>query len=175
MLCNTIQMYHKKTDHYSHITKVIFKLMHCYDPEPSSPRTFEIIILLTIFANCVALAVFLPMPEEDSNNTNENLVSRTKNLQTRNKPWTFVSVLVILGPVFLPSQWLCCLMKQIAIDVCWFAGQYDAKWLRASAALWYESHATRYNSVLYLESHLRLSRVNEQKCSLFILARSYYL
>ncbi|MEQ2213414.1 hypothetical protein XENOCAPTIV_014708, partial [Xenoophorus captivus] len=38
-------------------------------------KTFEIIILLTIFANCVALAVFLPMPEEDSNNTNANLES----------------------------------------------------------------------------------------------------
>uniref|UniRef100_A0A4W6F973 Voltage-dependent L-type calcium channel subunit alpha n=1 Tax=Lates calcarifer TaxID=8187 RepID=A0A4W6F973_LATCA len=38
-------------------------------------KTFEIIILLTIFANCVALAVFLPMPEEDSNNTNSSLES----------------------------------------------------------------------------------------------------
>ena len=38
------------------------------------PRPFEIIILLAIFANCVALAVYLPMPEEDSNNTNSNLV-----------------------------------------------------------------------------------------------------
>uniref|UniRef100_A0A671X5Q9 Voltage-dependent L-type calcium channel subunit alpha n=1 Tax=Sparus aurata TaxID=8175 RepID=A0A671X5Q9_SPAAU len=38
-------------------------------------KTFEIIILLTIFANCIALAVFLPMPEEDSNNTNANLES----------------------------------------------------------------------------------------------------
>uniref|UniRef100_A0A8C7FCX4 Voltage-dependent L-type calcium channel subunit alpha n=1 Tax=Oncorhynchus kisutch TaxID=8019 RepID=A0A8C7FCX4_ONCKI len=38
-------------------------------------KPFEIIILLTIFANCVALAVFLPMPEEDSNNTNSNLES----------------------------------------------------------------------------------------------------
>uniref|UniRef100_A0A7N6AZ22 Voltage-dependent L-type calcium channel subunit alpha n=1 Tax=Anabas testudineus TaxID=64144 RepID=A0A7N6AZ22_ANATE len=38
-------------------------------------KTFEIIILLTIFANCVALAVFLPMPEEDSNNTNASLES----------------------------------------------------------------------------------------------------
>ena len=37
-------------------------------------RPFEIIILLAIFANCVALAVYLPMPEEDSNNTNSNLV-----------------------------------------------------------------------------------------------------
>ncbi|KAM3872323.1 dihydropyridine-sensitive L-type skeletal muscle calcium channel subunit alpha-1-like [Diretmus argenteus] len=38
-------------------------------------KTFEYIILLTIFANCIALAVFLPMPEEDSNNTNTNLES----------------------------------------------------------------------------------------------------
>uniref|UniRef100_A0A8C4EES7 Voltage-dependent L-type calcium channel subunit alpha n=1 Tax=Dicentrarchus labrax TaxID=13489 RepID=A0A8C4EES7_DICLA len=38
-------------------------------------KPFEIIILLAIFANCVALAVYLPMPEEDSNNTNSNLES----------------------------------------------------------------------------------------------------
>uniref|UniRef100_A0A4W3JFB4 Voltage-dependent L-type calcium channel subunit alpha n=1 Tax=Callorhinchus milii TaxID=7868 RepID=A0A4W3JFB4_CALMI len=35
---------------------------------------FEIIILLTIFANCVALAVYIPFPEDDSNATNSNLV-----------------------------------------------------------------------------------------------------
>ncbi|XP_053083088.1 dihydropyridine-sensitive L-type skeletal muscle calcium channel subunit alpha-1 isoform X2 [Pangasianodon hypophthalmus] len=38
-------------------------------------KPFEIIILLTIFANCVALAVFMPMPEEDTNSTNSNLES----------------------------------------------------------------------------------------------------
>ncbi|XP_057213026.1 calcium channel, voltage-dependent, L type, alpha 1S subunit, b [Triplophysa rosa] len=38
-------------------------------------KPFEIIILLTIFANCIALAVFLPMPEEDTNNTNLTLES----------------------------------------------------------------------------------------------------
>ncbi|KAF1391159.1 hypothetical protein PFLUV_G00039030 [Perca fluviatilis] len=38
-------------------------------------KPFEIIILVAIFANCVALAVYLPMPEEDSNNTNSNLES----------------------------------------------------------------------------------------------------
>ncbi|XP_066559414.1 voltage-dependent L-type calcium channel subunit alpha-1S isoform X2 [Amia ocellicauda] len=36
-------------------------------------KPFEIIILLTIFANCVALAVFLPMPEDDTNSTNSSL------------------------------------------------------------------------------------------------------
>lgn len=38
-------------------------------------RPFEIIILMTIFANCVALAVYIPFPEDDSNATNSNLVS----------------------------------------------------------------------------------------------------
>ncbi|KAG8138361.1 hypothetical protein E2320_004281, partial [Naja naja] len=33
---------------------------------------FEIIILLTIFANCVALAIYIPFPEDDSNATNSN-------------------------------------------------------------------------------------------------------
>lgn len=37
-------------------------------------RPFEIIILLTIFANCVALAVYLPMPEDDTNVANSSLV-----------------------------------------------------------------------------------------------------
>uniref|UniRef100_A0A8C8BSN2 Voltage-dependent L-type calcium channel subunit alpha n=1 Tax=Otus sunia TaxID=257818 RepID=A0A8C8BSN2_9STRI len=34
---------------------------------------FEIIILLTIFANCVALAIYLPMPEDDTNVANSSL------------------------------------------------------------------------------------------------------
>lgn len=41
----------------------------------SDLRPFEIIILMTIFANCVALAVYIPFPEDDSNATNSNLVS----------------------------------------------------------------------------------------------------
>uniref|UniRef100_A0A8D0L7R1 Voltage-dependent L-type calcium channel subunit alpha n=1 Tax=Sphenodon punctatus TaxID=8508 RepID=A0A8D0L7R1_SPHPU len=36
-------------------------------------KPFEIVILLTIFANCVALAVYLPMPEDDTNTTNSRL------------------------------------------------------------------------------------------------------
>ncbi|XP_069627348.1 voltage-dependent L-type calcium channel subunit alpha-1S isoform X4 [Haliaeetus albicilla] len=36
-------------------------------------KPFEIIILLTIFANCVALAVYLPMPEDDTNVANSSL------------------------------------------------------------------------------------------------------
>jgi len=38
-------------------------------------RPFDIFILLSIFANCVALAVYIPFPEDDSNSTNHNLVS----------------------------------------------------------------------------------------------------
>lgn len=40
------------------------------------PRPFETIILLTIFANCVALALYLPMPEDDNNALNVGLVRR---------------------------------------------------------------------------------------------------
>ncbi|NXI54348.1 CAC1S protein, partial [Chloroceryle aenea] len=36
-------------------------------------RPFEIIILLTIFANCIALAIYLPMPEDDTNVANSSL------------------------------------------------------------------------------------------------------
>lgn len=36
-------------------------------------RIFEYVILLTIFANCVALAVFTPYPAGDSNTTNTSL------------------------------------------------------------------------------------------------------
>ncbi|XP_063096362.1 voltage-dependent L-type calcium channel subunit alpha-1S isoform X3 [Cavia porcellus] len=36
-------------------------------------KPFETIILLTIFANCVALAIYLPMPEDDNNTLNLGL------------------------------------------------------------------------------------------------------
>ncbi|XP_077001970.1 voltage-dependent L-type calcium channel subunit alpha-1F isoform X2 [Tamandua tetradactyla] len=36
-------------------------------------KPFDILILLTIFANCVALGVYIPFPEDDSNTTNHNL------------------------------------------------------------------------------------------------------
>uniref|UniRef100_G3S767 Voltage-dependent L-type calcium channel subunit alpha n=1 Tax=Gorilla gorilla gorilla TaxID=9595 RepID=G3S767_GORGO len=36
-------------------------------------KPFETIILLTIFANCVALAMYLPMPEDDNNSLNLGL------------------------------------------------------------------------------------------------------
>lgn len=39
-----------------------------------SVRPFDIFILLAIFANCVALGVSKPFPEDDSNSTNHDLV-----------------------------------------------------------------------------------------------------
>ncbi|XP_062996842.1 voltage-dependent L-type calcium channel subunit alpha-1S [Elgaria multicarinata webbii] len=36
-------------------------------------KPFETVILLTIFANCVALAIYLPMPEDDTNKVNSRL------------------------------------------------------------------------------------------------------
>lgn len=38
---------------------------------------FEYLILLTIFANCVALAIYTPFPQGDSNHINIALVSTT--------------------------------------------------------------------------------------------------
>ncbi|XP_068104416.1 voltage-dependent L-type calcium channel subunit alpha-1F isoform X2 [Hyperolius riggenbachi] len=36
-------------------------------------KPFDILILMTIFANCVALGVYIPFPEDDSNTANHNL------------------------------------------------------------------------------------------------------
>ncbi len=44
-------------------------------PWPKTFKPFDIFILLAIFANCVALGVSKPFPEDDSNATNHNLVS----------------------------------------------------------------------------------------------------
>lgn len=43
-------------------------------------RPFDIFILLSIFANCVALAIYIPFPGDDSNSTNQELVSDTSHL-----------------------------------------------------------------------------------------------
>ena len=60
----------------------IFQLLSClynlsmiFLNKNSAIRPFEWLILFTIFANCVALAVFTPYPNGDSNNTNLVLVS----------------------------------------------------------------------------------------------------
>ncbi|XP_072771948.1 voltage-dependent L-type calcium channel subunit alpha-1D-like [Nerophis lumbriciformis] len=44
-------------------------------------KPFDVFILLCIFANCVALAVYMPFPADDSNYTNLHLVS-TSSLST---------------------------------------------------------------------------------------------
>ncbi|KAF5901497.1 dihydropyridine-sensitive L-type skeletal muscle calcium channel subunit alpha-1-like, partial [Clarias magur] len=67
-------------------------------------KPFEIIILLTIFANCVALAVFLPMPEDDTNSTNSTLES--------------------LEYIFLIIFSLECFMKIIAYGLLFHEGAY---------------------------------------------------
>ena len=45
-------------------------------------RPFDIFILLSIFANCVALAIYIPFPGDDSNSTNQELVSSPGILQS---------------------------------------------------------------------------------------------
>uniref|UniRef100_A0A674P904 Voltage-dependent L-type calcium channel subunit alpha n=1 Tax=Takifugu rubripes TaxID=31033 RepID=A0A674P904_TAKRU len=38
-------------------------------------KPFDIFILLSIFANCVALAIYIPFPGDDSNSTNQELIT----------------------------------------------------------------------------------------------------
>lgn len=37
-------------------------------------KPFDVMILITIFANCAALAAYEPLPEKDSSEVNEGLV-----------------------------------------------------------------------------------------------------
>lgn len=37
-------------------------------------KPFDVMILITIFANCAALAAYEPLPEKDSSEINDNLV-----------------------------------------------------------------------------------------------------
>uniref|UniRef100_A0AAV2M7L9 Uncharacterized protein n=1 Tax=Knipowitschia caucasica TaxID=637954 RepID=A0AAV2M7L9_KNICA len=39
-------------------------------------KPFDIFILIAIFANCMALAVYVPFPEDDSNSTNHDLSAK---------------------------------------------------------------------------------------------------
>ncbi|EHH65988.1 hypothetical protein EGM_02874, partial [Macaca fascicularis] len=67
------------------------------------PLPFEIIILLTIFANCVALAIYIPFPEDDSNATNSNLVPRPANFFCIFSRYGFLKV-ICTGDFFYPFQ-----------------------------------------------------------------------
>uniref|UniRef100_A0A4W5R8F1 Voltage-dependent L-type calcium channel subunit alpha n=1 Tax=Hucho hucho TaxID=62062 RepID=A0A4W5R8F1_9TELE len=40
-------------------------------------KPFDIFILIAIFANCMALAVYIPFPQDDSNSTNHDLLSQS--------------------------------------------------------------------------------------------------
>lgn len=55
-------------------------------------RPFDIFILLSIFANCVALAIYIPFPGDDSNSTNQELVSDTDWLSNSQSSQVLVEV-----------------------------------------------------------------------------------
>ncbi|XP_016350040.1 voltage-dependent L-type calcium channel subunit alpha-1D-like [Sinocyclocheilus anshuiensis] len=46
-------------------------------------KPFDIFILIAIFANCMALAVYIPFPEDDSNSTNHDLVKQANKRHTK--------------------------------------------------------------------------------------------
>ncbi|EPQ10214.1 Voltage-dependent L-type calcium channel subunit alpha-1D [Myotis brandtii] len=65
-------------------------------------KPFDIFILLAIFANCVALAIYIPFPEDDSNSTNHNLVSV---LRVPTCPDVWLSFACILTGSWLSGWW----------------------------------------------------------------------
>ncbi|KAK3536780.1 hypothetical protein QTP86_025090, partial [Hemibagrus guttatus] len=67
---------------------------------PSACRPFDIFILIAIFANCMALAVYIPFPEDDSNSTNHDLVNSLNIISHR-----INGILLVIYPHF--SFFLC--------------------------------------------------------------------
>ena len=57
-------------------------------------RPFDIFILIAIFANCMALAVYIPFPADDSNSTNHDLVSKTHG---KVQPISSIALLFVLS------------------------------------------------------------------------------
>lgn len=72
-------------------------------------RPFDIFILLSIFANCVALAIYIPFPGDDSNSTNQELVSRTRKPSHCIPLWMLTRLStesqVVLWSCTLPFYW----------------------------------------------------------------------
>ncbi|TEA16940.1 hypothetical protein DBR06_SOUSAS20910048, partial [Sousa chinensis] len=69
----------RRTQHSKHKTVAVAsaqrspRALFCLTLANPLRRPFDILILLTIFANCVALGVYIPFPEDDSNTANHNL------------------------------------------------------------------------------------------------------
>lgn len=73
-------------------------------------RPFDIFILLSIFANCVALAVYIPFPEDDSNSTNHDLVSTAAAALSSRSPSSILrTVNTVRRPVFALLKMLSCI------------------------------------------------------------------
>uniref|UniRef100_A0A3Q2QBA4 Voltage-dependent L-type calcium channel subunit alpha n=1 Tax=Fundulus heteroclitus TaxID=8078 RepID=A0A3Q2QBA4_FUNHE len=72
-------------------------------------KPFDIFILIAIFANCMALAVYVPFPEDDSNSTNHDLVIFAAELLNKvmdfglisfaNLPFLFLAVILLFSVV----------------------------------------------------------------------------
>lgn len=82
---------HLETQSYRWLYRVELLRMWIVFPWLPLLTPFETLILLTIFANCAALAVYTPYPNGDSNHTNQILVStycpsQTSSLSGPGKP-----------------------------------------------------------------------------------------
>lgn len=90
-------------------------------------RPYEYLILLTIFANCVALAVYTPYPMSDSNITNGALVriNSVQHLANANNLHFFsLNSQENIEYIFLVIFTTECFMKIIAFGFTMHAGAY---------------------------------------------------
>lgn len=84
----------------------VFSLIWLVAALTSTLRPFDIFILLAIFANCVAMGVTKPYPDDDSNVTNHKLVSfRWRNQENRGSTRSYEGMFMKMS---LGSSNLCC-------------------------------------------------------------------
>lgn len=80
-------------------------------------RPFDIFILIAIFANCMALAVYVPFPEDDSNSTNHDLVSNLHVIVTLSPIHPFLmSILSSLHRTDATGGWLVLLLVVVSFS-----------------------------------------------------------
>lgn len=81
-------------------------------------RPFDIFILLSIFANCVALAIYIPFPGDDSNSTNQELVSDTHKISCSTcLSWTLTCTLLECVVCLFGAASVCRLGKALHVGM----------------------------------------------------------
>jgi len=114
-------------------------------------RPFEIIILMTIFANCVALAVYIPFPEDDSNATNSNLVSSTHYFNSFSaQPLSGIIVADLNGCLIYRQRYVFAVLERRFLFHCAHHSSVHCRWLSRSERKWLRGFMKHDISSMYL-------------------------